>query len=197
MDASVKSVLGGYPAPNSYSAGDGLNTGAYQWNSPVQVRGPQYMVRLDHTITDKHTLWGRWLGAEQNTLGGDPLNSRPQVLPGYPARGEVFRPAHNIAVGLRSILTPRVVNELTLGFSRFSSCSPRARPIPASPIRRVSPSTTPTWTTPPTRAPSAPSTLPDRREYELHHRRARLSASAAIFAFTSTTISAAMSAAPA
>jgi Carboxypeptidase regulatory-like domain/TonB-dependent Receptor Plug Domain len=120
LDATVKSVLGGYPAPNSYSAGDGLNTGAYQWNSPVRVRGPQYMVRLDHTLTDKHILWGRWLGAEQNTLGGDPLNSRPQVLPGYPARGEVFRPAHNIAVGLRSILTPRVVNELTVGYSRFT-----------------------------------------------------------------------------
>ncbi|MCX6629813.1 MAG: TonB-dependent receptor, partial [Candidatus Solibacter sp.] len=120
LDATVKSVLGGYPAPNSYSAGDGLNTGAYQWNSPVRVRGPQYMVRMDHLISDKHTLWGRWLGAEQNTFGGDPLNSRPQVLPGYPPRGEVFRPAHNIAVGLRSILTPRVVNELTLGYSRFT-----------------------------------------------------------------------------
>ena len=87
---------------------------------PCRVRGPQYMVRVDHTINRKHTLWGRWLGAEQNTLGGDPLNSRPQVLPGYPARGEVFRPAHNIAVGLRSVLTPRLVNELTLGYSRFT-----------------------------------------------------------------------------
>ncbi|MEO8369688.1 MAG: TonB-dependent receptor [Candidatus Solibacter sp.] len=120
MDAAVKKVLGGYPAPNSYSAGDGLNTGAYQWNSPVRVRGPQYMVRVDHTISSQHTLWGRWLGAEQNTYGGDPLNSRPQVLPGYPARGEVFRPAHNIAAGLRSIITPRIVNELTMGYSRFT-----------------------------------------------------------------------------
>ena len=119
LDKSVKSVLGGYPAPNSYSAGDGLNTGAYQWNSPVKVAGPQYLVRVDHTISERHTLWGRWLGAEQNTLGGDPLNSRPTVLPGYPPRGEVFRPANNIAVGLRSVLTPRVVNELTLGYSRF------------------------------------------------------------------------------
>ncbi|MEO8596626.1 MAG: TonB-dependent receptor [Candidatus Solibacter sp.] len=120
IDAKVKSVLGGYPAPNSFSAGDGLNTGAYQWNSPVKVRGPQYMVRLDHNLNSRHTLWGRWLGAEQNTFGGDPLNGRPQVLPGYPARGEVFRPAHNIAAGLRSILTPRLVNEFTVGYSRFT-----------------------------------------------------------------------------
>lgn len=120
MDSAVRSVLGGYPAPNSYSAGDGLNLGNYQWNSPAQVRGPQYMVRLDHTINDKHTLWGRWLGAEQNTLNGDTLNNRPQMLPGYPPRGEVFRPAHNIAIGLRSVLSPRLVNELTLGYSRFA-----------------------------------------------------------------------------
>ncbi len=120
IDPAVQSVLGGYPAPNIYTSGDGLNLASYYWNSPVQVRGPQYMVRLDHTINSNHTLWGRWLGAEQNTLNGDPLNGRPQVLPGYPARGEVFRPAHNIAVGLRSVLTPRLVNEVTLGYSRFT-----------------------------------------------------------------------------
>lgn len=119
IDPAVQSVLGGYPAPNAYSAGDGLNTGIYVWNSPVQVRGPQYMVRIDHLINDNHTLWGRYLGAEQQTLGGDPLNGRPQILPGYPARGEVFRPAKNGAIGLRSTITPRLINELTIGYSRF------------------------------------------------------------------------------
>ncbi len=119
LDSAVKSVLGGYPAPNSYSAGDGLNTGIYRWNSPVQVRGPWYLFRIDHTINDKHSIFGRWLGAEQNTLGGDPLNGRPVVIPGYPPRGEVFRPGTNIAVGLRSVLSARLVNELTIGFSRW------------------------------------------------------------------------------
>jgi hypothetical protein len=119
LDPAVRSVLGGYPAPNSYNAGDGFNTGIYVWNSPFQIRGPQYMGRIDHVINDKHNLFGRYLGAEQNTLGGDPLNSRPQVLPGFPPRGEVFRPAHNAAIGLRSTLSPRLVNEMTVGFSRF------------------------------------------------------------------------------
>ena len=119
LDASVKSVLGGYPAPNSFNSGDGLNTGAYQWNTPFQVRGPQYLFRIDHNISSKHSLFGRWLGGEQDTLNGDPLNGRPIVIPGYPARGEVFRPATNVAVGIRSVLSPRVVNELTLGYSRW------------------------------------------------------------------------------
>ena len=120
LDPAVKSVLGGYPAPNQYSGGDGLNTGNYAYNTPFQIRGPQYLARLDHVISEKHNLFGRFLGAEQNTLGGDPLNGRPQVLPGYPARGEVFRPAYNIAIGLRSVLSPRLVNEFTVGYSRFN-----------------------------------------------------------------------------
>jgi hypothetical protein len=119
LDPAVRSVLAGYPEPNSINAGDGLNTGAYAWNSPFKVRGPQYLARLDHVINDKHNLFFRYLGAEQNTLGGDPLNGRPQILPGYPARGEVFRPATNVALGLRSVLSPRLVNEFTVGYSRF------------------------------------------------------------------------------
>lgn len=119
IDSAVRGVLGAYPAPNSFNSGDGLNTGIYQWNSPVQVRGPQYLLRIDHTVNDKHTIWGRWLGAEQNTLGGDPLNGRPVILPGFAPRGEVFRPAQNIAIGIRSVLSPRLVNDLTLGYSRW------------------------------------------------------------------------------
>ena len=119
LDSAVKAVLGGYPAPNSFSAGDGLNTGIYQWNTPFQVRGPQYLGRIDHNINSKHSAFFRYLGGEQDTLNGDPLNSRPIVIPGYPARGEVFRPATNIAVGFRSAFSPRLVNELTLGFSRW------------------------------------------------------------------------------
>lgn len=118
-DSAVKSVLGGYPAPNSYSAGDGLNTGIYQWNTPFKIRGPQYMVRIDHSLSSKHSIFGRYIQAEQQTLNGDPLNSRPVVLPGYPPRGEVFRPAKSLAIGFRSVLSPRLVNEITIGVSRW------------------------------------------------------------------------------
>ena len=133
LDPAVKSVLGAYPAPNSFAAGDGLNTGIYVWNSPFQIRGPQYLGRIDHVISDKHNLWGRMLGAEQNTLGGDPLNGRPQVLPGFPTRGEVFRPAYNVAIGLRSVISPRLVNEFTVGYSRFNFLFTQGESNPAFP----------------------------------------------------------------
>ncbi|MEK7751057.1 MAG: TonB-dependent receptor, partial [Acidobacteriota bacterium] len=133
LDSAVKSVLGGYPAPNSFSAGDGLNTGAYQWNTPVRIRGPQHLLRVDHTINSRHTVFFRWLGAKQSTLNGDPLNGRPVVIPGYPPRGEVFRPATNIALGFRSVLSPRLVNELTLGFSRWQFLFTQGEANPAFP----------------------------------------------------------------
>ncbi len=133
LDPAVRGVLGGYPAPNSFQAGDGLNTANYVWTSPFKIRGPQYMGRIDHVINDRHSIFGRYLGAEQNTLGGDPLNGRPQVLPGFPPRGEVFRPAHNVAIGLRSVLSPRLVNELTLGFARFNFLFTQGEANPAFP----------------------------------------------------------------
>jgi len=133
LDSAVRGVLGRYPAPNSINSGDGLNTGGFQWNTPFRVRGPQGMARIDHTINDKHSLFARWLGAEQQTLGGDPINSRPVVLPGFPPRGEVFRPALNVAVGLRSVLSPRLVNELTLGYSRWSFLFTQGEANPAFP----------------------------------------------------------------
>lgn len=133
MDAAVKSVLGRYPAPNAYSAGDGLNTGTYVWNSPFRIRGPHYMIRLDHQLSSKHSVFARYLGARQETLGGDPLNSRPVVLPGFPPRGEVFRPAKNLAIGFRSVLSPRVVNELTLGLARFEFLFTQGEANPAFP----------------------------------------------------------------
>lgn len=120
MDPLVKSVLGKYPPPNSYAAGDGLNTGIYVWNTPFRIRGPHYMIRIDHLLSSNHNLFVRYLGARQDTLGGDPLNGRPVVLPGFPPRGEVFRPAKNLAIGFRSVFSPRLVNELTLGVSRWA-----------------------------------------------------------------------------
>src|SRR5439155_17355251 len=56
---------------------------------------------------------------EEDQLKGDPLNSRPAIYPGFPPRGEVYRPAQNWALSWRSVITPTTVNELTLGFARF------------------------------------------------------------------------------
>jgi hypothetical protein len=118
-DPVVANLLHAIPAANSYSVGDGLNTAGYLWNPPVRKRGATYMGRVDHTFDANNTFFARYLQGANNTLGGDPNNNRPQLFPGFPPLGEVYRLSKNLAVSYRRVVTPRIVNELTLGVSRF------------------------------------------------------------------------------
>jgi hypothetical protein len=119
VDPTIAKLFGTYPAPTSYLSGDGLNTAIYDWNAPANFRGPNYMARIDHTINANNNLFARALWGDYNTLMGDPLNGRPEVFPGFPPLGEVYRTTRNYAVGIRSVISPRVVNEFTAGLSRF------------------------------------------------------------------------------
>jgi hypothetical protein len=118
-DPVIGKIFARYPLPNTYTYGDGLNVAGYSWNTPVQVRGPSYMARVDHTFNSNNTIFVRYLQGAQDTLGGDPNNSRPVVFPGWPPEGEVFRHTKNAAISYRRVISPRVVNELTVGISRF------------------------------------------------------------------------------
>lgn len=132
-DPTILKLLNSYPKPNSWSVGDGLNTATYLWNSSYRVRGPHIMGRVDHTINDNNTVFARYLFSDQNTLGGDPNNSRPQLYPDFAPLGEVFRRSQNLAVSYRRVISPRMVNELTLGFSRFAFIFTQGEANPAFP----------------------------------------------------------------
>ncbi|MBN8733088.1 MAG: carboxypeptidase regulatory-like domain-containing protein [Acidobacteria bacterium] len=132
-DPKVMSLLRQYPAPNSWTAGDGLNTATYLWNPPVRLRGPNIMGRVDHTINDNNTVFFRYLFGDADTIGGDPNNSRPQVFPNFPPLGEVYRRSHNMAASWRTVISPRIVNDLTLGYSRFYFLFTQGEANPAFP----------------------------------------------------------------
>lgn len=119
FDSTMLALFKSYPAPNRYDCGDALNTACFVWDSPTQHKGPAYNVRIDHNISQTQSIFGRYLQATYNTLGGDPLNGRPIVFPGFPPQGEVFRDTKNLALGHRWTISPRAVNELTMGFGRF------------------------------------------------------------------------------
>src|SRR2546426_1054951 len=122
-----------YPLPNSYIVGDGLNSAGYIWNPPTSNEGPNYMVRVDHSFNERNTVFVRWLQADQNTRQGDPLNARPQVFPGFPPLGEVFRATKNLAISYRQTISSRVVNEFTAGFARFVFLFTQGEANPAFP----------------------------------------------------------------
>jgi hypothetical protein len=119
LDSVVASILNPIPLPNNFSNGDGLNTAAFLWNPPTAVRGPAYTARVDHNFNANNSIFARYLFSDYNTLKGDPLNGRPQVFPSGPPLGEVYRRTSNLAISYRRVISPRVVNELTMGYARF------------------------------------------------------------------------------
>src|SRR5205823_3294885 len=108
VDPSIAKLFATYPKPNSYLTGDGLNTASYSWNPTARIRGPNFMARADHQINANNSVFFRALWGSYNTLGGDPLNSRPSVFPGFPPLGEVYRTTKNFAFSYRSVLSPRL-----------------------------------------------------------------------------------------
>jgi hypothetical protein len=119
-DPAVLSLLKSYPAPNNFASGDGLNQAGYLWSAPSSVRGPRNLLRIDHTFSSNNNVFFRAMWATEQQLQGDLLNGRPAIFPGFPPRGEVYRPAKNFAASWRSLITPHLVNEFTAGFARFT-----------------------------------------------------------------------------
>jgi hypothetical protein len=118
-DPKLMALFKTYPAPNRYSTGDGLNTATYMWNPPADFKGPNILLRVDHRFNENNNIFVRWMQADYNTLKGDPLNGRPMVLPGFPPMGEVFRDTKGLSISYRRVFSPTMVNEFTMGFSRF------------------------------------------------------------------------------
>ena len=133
-DPVLAAIFGIYPQANNFGvAGDGLNTAAYLWNPPTSIKGPAYMARVDHTFNENNSMFSRFLFSDYNTLQGDPLNGRPQVFPGQPPLGEVFRRTQNFAISYRRVLSPRIVNEFTAGYARFEFLFTQGEANPAFP----------------------------------------------------------------
>nr|MBA3239960.1 TonB-dependent receptor [Acidobacteriota bacterium] len=133
FDPQMLAYFKAYPAANRYDCGDALNTGCFVWDPPTSHKGPAYNIRLDHNLSQTQNIFGRYLQAAYDTLGGDPLNGRPVVFPGFPPQGEVFRDTKNLALGHRWTISPQVVNELTAGFGRFQFLFTQGEANPAFP----------------------------------------------------------------
>jgi len=119
LDPKLATLFKSLPAPNNYTTGDGLNTATFIWNAPANFQGPNILVRLDHNFNPNNNVRVRWMQADYDTLKGDPLNGRPQVYPGFPPMGEVFRRTKGLATGYRWVISPKIVNDFTAGFGRF------------------------------------------------------------------------------
>ena len=72
-------------------------------------------VRLDYNLTDKHSLWNVWNYQE---FGGKPvdfLNQTDPAFPGFPNSAGQNSQRWTNTTGLRSTLTPTLINEARFG----------------------------------------------------------------------------------
>lgn len=120
LNSFVGNYLNTLPRPNNFTFGDGLNTAGFLWNPPTSIRGPAYNFRVDHNFTSNHSVFGRYLYSDYNTLEGDPLNSRPQIFPGFAPLGEVYRKTSNLVLGYRWNVSSYITNDFRFGYSKFN-----------------------------------------------------------------------------
>ena len=119
LDPFLMNYINGMPEPNSYTAGgDGLNTAAFQFNSPQSERQYDFTTKIDFIANEKNSFYFRWANGEQNTLGDSVNGGRPRY-PGLPNFIDTYRTPKNWAFNWRWSPTSKIVNEFIAGWSRF------------------------------------------------------------------------------
>jgi len=135
LDQTVQKIIALTPLPNRFDVGDGLNFAGF--TSLATRTDPQrdFTVRLDHTVNERHSLFGRYSWGQQDTVG-DTTNSGAARFPGLPPIVSTFRTPRNLAAGWRSNWGAQTTNELIGGYNHFlfdfaipSNIDPRTTPI--------------------------------------------------------------------
>jgi hypothetical protein len=101
------------PSPNTFGAGDGLNTAGYQWRQPLSYDGYSFTVRIDHQFNEKNRLtasYSRDIQLEPNGFDAQPLPTSPQGL--YKGDNTVG------SMALTSTFGSNIVNEARIGVQR-------------------------------------------------------------------------------
>lgn len=119
FDPRIRELLGMMPSPNNFRVGDGLNTAGYTFYPQEEEEQYDSTIRVDHVLSQRHSLFGRVAWGEQNSLcdranGGEPL------FPGLPCVVNTFRNPLNVAGSWRWNPTGSTVNELVIGWNSFA-----------------------------------------------------------------------------
>lgn len=76
----------------------------------------QYLVRIDHHLTNKDLIWGRFIRQYEPQL----IPNLAGLASGFPGEGSIENVTeYNIALGYTRTFTPSVINESRFGFNRY------------------------------------------------------------------------------
>lgn len=118
VDPFIMNLLAGQQGPNDFTAGDGLNTGAYRFIAPQTEKQYDLVMRFDFKINDSNTFYVRYAQGEQNTFG-DIANSGLQRIQGGENWIDTFRNPKNLAINYRWSPNAKFTNEFIFGMNRF------------------------------------------------------------------------------
>ena len=119
LDRTIADAIAKTPLPNNFSGGDGLNTAYFTWTAPVFERQQDNTIRIDHQLTEKHSLFARGSWGYQNSVC-DAANSGTAFFPGEECNVNTDRDPKNIAASWRYVISPNVINEFIFGHSEFT-----------------------------------------------------------------------------
>jgi len=105
-----------FPLSNSNGAGDGYNTGGYNFTSPAPLHQITNIARVDYNINRKQSLFVR------GNLQSDNQATALQ-FPGLPAAANIFGNNKGIAVGHIWSINDRMTNNARYGFTRLGNAS--------------------------------------------------------------------------
>lgn len=111
-----------YPLPNDLSAGNGINTGGFRFNSPSRLSSNNYTTRVDYNPTANQRMFGR-LSVSRGTTT-DVTNTVAQQFPQDPESGLQVVNDYALVVGHNWVVTPSIVNQATFGYSRSGFLTP-------------------------------------------------------------------------
>lgn len=111
-----------YPLPNDLTAGNGINTGGFRFNSPSRLSSDNYTLRGDYIMTPSQRMFGSLRLSRGTTT--DTVNTVAQQFPQDPESGLQVVDDYALVVGHNWVVTPNVVNDARVGLSRSGFLTP-------------------------------------------------------------------------
>jgi Carboxypeptidase regulatory-like domain len=105
-----------YPQANDLTAGDGINTGGFRFNSPSRRSTNTYTSRIDLNATNNQKVFGRFNIARM--LRTDTVNTVAQQFPGDPESGQILQRDYAFVGGHTWSISSSLVNNFTFGITR-------------------------------------------------------------------------------
>ncbi len=106
-------VMQRYPAPNDFTAGDGINTQGYRFTYPIQAKQDTYISKWDYNLGSAHNFFFR------GNLQVDRRSFDPQ-FPGEPPNRVRLENAKGYVIGHTATITPTLISTFRYGLTRQS-----------------------------------------------------------------------------